>query len=56
MNRHRNNHRSAANDSWLLDLSYALLRMAQWMMGNQLQLKPVPVVVRKDSQSETPAE
>ena len=47
MNRNRNNHRSAGHDSWLLDLSYAVLRIARWMMGNQLQLKPVPVVARK---------
>ena len=48
MNRHRNKHSTAANNSWLLDITYAVLRIACWMMGNDLQLKPVPVVVRKE--------
>ena len=47
MNRHINKHSSTANNSWLLDLTYALLRIARWMMGKDLQLKPVPVEIRK---------
>jgi hypothetical protein len=47
MNRHFNKHSSAANNSWLLDLTYALLRITRWMTGNDLHLKPVPVVIRK---------
>jgi hypothetical protein len=48
MNRQNNKHSSAANNSWLLDLTYAVLRIARWIMGNDLQLKPVPVMIRKE--------
>ncbi|MDP7204974.1 MAG: hypothetical protein QGH11_05375, partial [Pirellulaceae bacterium] len=52
MNRQRNNHRSTADESWLLDVLYALLRIARWMMGNHRHLKPVPVAVRKGPRPE----